>query len=198
MRYLLVGSLLFALLLIGCTPQPDQDKEAGPSADSSPTADSVVTGDSVAPPDSGTTLDTGGTKDSAAGPDSGGPTALSYVINDTDQSGCYNNKAKTACPKSGAFLGQDAQYTRNKMAFKDNGDGTVTDLNTGLMWAKAQGVKVSWQKAVAGAKTFKLAGHSDWRLPTAKELYPLIDFDGSFVGKAAGSTPYINTKYFFF
>ena len=136
--------------------------------------------------------------DSAAKPDAAGPAALPYVINDTDQSGCYDNKAKAACPMSGGFFGQDAQYTRNKMAFKDNGDGTVSDLNTGLMWVKAQGVKVSWQKAVSGAKSFKLAGHADWRLPTVKELYSLIDFDGAFVGQAAGSKPYIKTKYFGF
>ena len=198
MRYLSVGFQLLALLLIfGCTPLPDQDKEAGPAADGGPVADNAVTGDSAVTPDSAPP-DSAVAPDSAASPDSGGPAALSYVINDTDQSKCYDNKAKSACPKAGAFFGQDAQYTRNKMAFKDNGDGTVTALNTGLIWAKAQGAKVSWQKAVAGAKTFKLAGHTDWRLPSAKELYSLIDFNGSFVGKAAGSKPYIKTKYFGF
>ena len=186
------------LMVVACTPGPDQDKEAGPAADGAPpAADSAVTNDSAAP-DVGLTPDTAQAPDSAPAPDTGGPAALTYVVNDTDQSACFDNTAKTTCPTSGAFFGQDAQYTRNKMKFKDNGDGTVTDQNTKLMWAKTPSKKVSWTAAGAGAKTFKLAGHTDWRLPTVKELYSLIDFDGSYVGKAAGSTPYIDTKYFDF
>ena len=193
MRYSIVCSLLALLLVLSCTPGPDQDKEAGVAGDSGPAADKTVAGDSALPDTAIPAPDT-----AAPAPDEGVPTSLSYVINDTDQSKCYEDKAKATCPSSGAFFGQDAQYTRNKMAFKDNGDGTISDLNTGLMWAKAQGKRVSWQAAGAGAKTFKLAGRTDWRLPTVKELYSLIDFNGGFTGKAAGSKPYIDTKYFDF
>ena len=58
-----------------------------------------------------------------------------YMIVDTSQVSCYSNNAEIEFPKTGAaFFGQDAQYIGNEPAYKDNGDGTVTDLNTGLMW----------------------------------------------------------------
>jgi hypothetical protein len=60
---------------------------------------------------------------------------VTYTIVDTDQARCYNNNTAIEAPKAGAaFFGQDAQYKGNQPAYKDNGDGTVTDLNTGLMW----------------------------------------------------------------
>ena len=52
----------------------------------------------------------------------------------------------------------------------------MTDLNTGLMWQKTPGDKITRAKAVAVPDTFSLAGYDDWRLPTIKEPYSLIDF----------------------
>ena len=41
------------------------------------------------------------------------------------------------CPASDeAFYGQDAQFDSFSFDFQDNGDGTVSDLVTGLMWEK--------------------------------------------------------------
>ena len=80
-------------------------------------------------------------------------------------------------------------------AYKDNGDGTVSDLNTGLMWVKARGAKVTWDAAVAGAAACRVGGHNDWRMPTIKELYSLINFTGGFHFTAADSMPYLDTKY---
>ncbi|HCO94884.1 MAG TPA: hypothetical protein DIU00_13190, partial [Phycisphaerales bacterium] len=58
-----------------------------------------------------------------------------YTIVDTAQIRFYSNNAEIEYPKAGAaFFGQDARYAGNKPAYKDNADGTVTDLNTGLMW----------------------------------------------------------------
>jgi hypothetical protein len=59
--------------------------------------------------------------------------------------------------------------------FKDNDDGSVTDKKTGLMWTKnANHGRKSWCKAMAFCKNLEFAGHSDWRLPTDKELESLI------------------------
>ena len=80
----------------------------------------------------------------------------------------------------------------------DNGDGTVTDLHTGLMWQKTPGDKMTYTEAGAGAEVFNLAGYNDWRLPMIKELYSLIDFSGSTGTSAATSVPYIDTHYFDF
>lgn len=126
-----------------------------------------------------------------------------YTIVDTGQAGCYNNNAEIEFPKAGdAFYGQDAQYAGNKPAYKDNGDGTVTDLNTGLMWQSDPGEKMTFRQAVAGASECRLAGYADWRLPTIKELYSLILFSGTDpdpMGRnSSGQRPFIDTKYFNF
>jgi hypothetical protein len=122
-----------------------------------------------------------------------------YVVVGTGQDTCYNASAAIKPPKPGEpFYGQDAQRPGPAASYKDNGDGTVSDLNTGLMWVKARGTKVTWDAAVAGAKTCQVGGHGDWRLPTVKELYSLIDFRGGFHFTAADSYPYLDTRYFAF
>jgi len=67
--------------------------------------------------------------------------------------------------------------------FKDNGDGTVSDLATGLMWMQADsGTGMDWEKALAYAQSQNKAnylGHSDWRLPNSKELQSLVDYTRS-------------------
>ena len=61
--------------------------------------------------------------------------------------------------------------------FKDNGDGTITDQRTGLMWQKdtAPGT-YSWQDALEYCEKLDLAGHTDWRLPTICELLSIVDY----------------------
>ncbi len=64
--------------------------------------------------------------------------------------------------------------------FVDNGDGTITDLATGLMWQQADSAAgLDWQDALAHAQNLVLAGHDDWRLPSAKELQSLVDYTRS-------------------
>lgn len=127
--------------------------------------------------------------------------SVTYPIVDTGQDRCYDNwRSIKASSKGQAFFGQDAQYVGNKAAYRDNGDGTVTDLVTGLMWQKTPDLKnkKTFDQAVRGAASFRLAGYDDWRLPTIKELYSLIDFRGDTGRSASSSVPYINTDYFDF
>ena len=64
--------------------------------------------------------------------------------------------------------------------FVDNGDGTVTDLATGLMWKQDDsGVGYNWEAALAYAESLSFAGHEDWRLPNAKELQSIVDYTRS-------------------
>jgi hypothetical protein len=63
--------------------------------------------------------------------------------------------------------------------FVDNGDGTVTDLATGLMWEK-QGTSsiMYWHQAqryVSKLNKRRFVGHSDWRIPTTEELVSLLE-----------------------
>ena len=130
--------------------------------------------------------------------------ARDYPVVETGQDSCYDNRSEIACPAEGEpFYGQDAQYEGIRPAYQDNGDGTVADLNTGLMWQKDPGDKKTYAEAVAAAEDFNLAGYDDWRLPTIKELYSLILFSGldpSGVqgGDTSGLVPFIDTDYFDF
>lgn len=129
--------------------------------------------------------------------------SLRYTIVDTAQVRCYSNDAEIRYPKNGAaFFGQDAQYSGHAPAYQDNGDGTVTDLNTGLMWQADPGRKMTFAQAMAGAATCRLANHNDWRVPTIKELYSLILFSGTDPDpqsvNSAMQRPFIDTEYFEF
>ncbi len=125
--------------------------------------------------------------------------AWPYVVVGTGQSDCYNDSTWIDPPRAGeAFYGQDAQHPGPRPSYRDNRDGTVSHINTGLMWVQARGVKMTWSQAAAGAATCHVGGYTDWRMPSIKELYSLINFNGSFVGSADYSTPYLDTKYFEF
>lgn len=148
--------------------------------------------------------------DAFAQPDSHGdtggdesPPTVPYPIVDTNQMRCYNAAATMTCEAAGQpFFGQDSQYQGYQPRYLDNGDGTVTDLVTGLMWQKDPGEKVSWKMAMDGVATANLAGYSDWRVPTIKELYSLIMFSGvdpKVEGSdTSGLIPFINTDFFAF
>jgi len=61
--------------------------------------------------------------------------------------------------------------------FVDNGDETVTDNNTGLMWQQDTGpVNYNWKEALSYCENLTLAGYNDWRLPSANELQSLVDY----------------------
>ncbi|MCP5106860.1 MAG: DUF1566 domain-containing protein [bacterium] len=122
--------------------------------------------------------------------------AVKYPVVDTGQNRCYENGKEIPYPKENEpFSGQDAQYESNPPAYRNNGDGTVTDLNTGLMWQKAPDfVKRTVAEAGQYAESLSLAGYNDWRVPTIKELFSIADFNGNM----RTQTPYIDTRYFDF
>ncbi len=121
-----------------------------------------------------------------------------YTIVDTGQDQFYNNTAQLQNPPQPGqpFHGQDAQHIGNQPSYRDQHDGTVLDLNTNLIWQKSPDFKNlrTWAEAQDYADTLNLAGHSDWRVPTIKELYSLIDFRGSSFDRI----PYIDTHAFDF
>ena len=62
----------------------------------------------------------------------------------------------------------------------DNGDGTMTDTKTGLMWQKAESGNKNWKEAISYCETLGIAGHSDWRLPNIDELKAIADYRTKF------------------
>lgn len=96
--------------------------------------------------------------------------------------------------------------------FVDNGDGTVSDLDTLLMWEQKTvanvDATVTWATAASEAVSAasgtsangeeisgSLGGHQDWRLPSIAELETIVDFNpagcgdgGTCIGAVFGST----------
>ncbi len=131
-----------------------------------------------------------------------GASTASYAIIDSAQTLTYNATSEISAPAAGAaFYGQDAQHQGLQTSYKDNGDGTVSDLNSGLMWVKARGALATWETANSGASTSRVGGYSDWRMPTIKELYSLAKFSGAqgaSLTNTSGYIPFIDTAYFDF
>jgi len=122
------------------------------------------------------------------------------VVVDTNQSDCFNSSSKITCGSS--FTGQDAEYSGNQPKYIDNGDGTVFDVVTGLMWTKTPGEKQQYSEAVSHVDTTRTGGHDDWRIPSIKELYSLMDFNGTDPmvesNNTSGLTPFIDDSVFDF
>ncbi|MGR5543079.1 DUF1566 domain-containing protein, partial [Vibrio campbellii] len=69
-----------------------------------------------------------------------------------------------------------------------NDNGTVRDNNTGLLWAQTIDTnrdgritvadKMTYDQAMVYAANLRLGGYVDWRVPSIKELYSLMMFDG--------------------
>ncbi len=151
--------------------------------------------------------------------DTNPPTAAtSYLVVDTGQVTCYDDAAAIPCPAAGAaFAGQDAQHLGYQPSFTASADGlTVVDHATGLTWQHTPDTdgdgdvdaadKMTWSEAQgrpAELNAVSWGGFSDWRLPTIKELYSLIDFRGTDPSGLAGDdtsglVPFIDTTYFEF
>jgi len=123
--------------------------------------------------------------------------ALTYPIVDTGVTDSYSNVAIIDMPTQGnPFYGQDSNYNGNEPSYTDNGDGTITDNVTGLMWQQDMGEKMTWDDAITYAQTCNLGGYDDWRVPSIKTLYSLIQYTGTSGGEVAGETQFIDTDYF--
>lgn len=87
--------------------------------------------------------------------------------------------------------------------YVDNGDGTVTDKRSGLMWQQNPGDKKTYDEAVNEVEDVTIAVYDDWRFPTITELYSLMDFEKG-VDPSLEDTdtsklnPFLDTDYFDF
>jgi len=81
---------------------------------------------------------------------------------------CYNDYGDiTACPKSS---------DHGDAVFRDNAEGTVTDLATGLIWQKNDDSRPrTWQESADYCTGLDLGGHTGWRMPALKELMSVTE-----------------------
>lgn len=87
-----------------------------------------------------------------------------------------------AIPASAQF-----STTAPSVAQETQARGYWTDPSTGLTWAaKDNGKRVSWHKATKYCRNLRLAGHSDWRLPSIDELHGLVNL-GAYATEHVGS-----------
>jgi hypothetical protein len=111
----------------------------------------------------------------------------------TGQSLCFDGAGTNiSCPPPDQPLAQDGSYNTLPPSYVDNGDGTIIDLATSLMWQKQDSTAVTnWYVAtgtyepnynastqsVCGAS--RTGGYSDWRVPSKTELVNLVFFGSS-------------------
>lgn len=121
-----------------------------------------------------------------------GVSPQNYALPSTGQVKAYDAEGKvlTGLQKGDSFYGQDGHYQKGQnMSYTDNGDGTVTDNVTGLMWAQDQSEESkTWTDAASYCENLSLGGYSDWRMPTIKELWSIRD--------QSTGWPYVDTTYF--
>lgn len=101
-------------------------------------------------------------------------------VPDTGQTACYNNGGGgIGCPNPGQALAQDGSYTMNPISLSDNGDNTISDNNTGLVWQKQEGGSQFWPNAIDYCNNLTLGNATNWRLPTIYELTTILTLDAS-------------------
>jgi hypothetical protein len=121
----------------------------------------------------------------------------SRTCDDGVLSGSYNYSSCTSLPEEtitfkipDTGLGDD--LIENPIQFRSNGDGTVTDLNTGLMW-RTTSLSSSKTKsaAIEYCNELDYAQYNDWRLPRIDELVITVDFST----ETGFSTDYFSSMY---
>jgi len=144
--------------------------------------------------------------------------SAAWVVPDSEQFECYDDTNSIGCPATGAaFHGQDAQYEGYQPSLSISGDGlTVHDAASGLTWMRSTDLdgdgtidaddKLTLAQALlypATLNALNFGGYSDWRLPSIKELYSLMDFRGEGPSGYSGTdttglVPFLDTAYFEF
>lgn len=88
-------------------------------------------------------------------------------------------------------------YSPNASAgdFTDNGDGTVTDNETLLMWQQEDdNITKAWENAISYCEDLSLVSHADWRLPNRNELQSIVDYRKIYPDPAINPTYFPNTN----
>jgi len=129
-----------------------------------------------------------------------GSTTNTWCVN---AGGGVGPKPLTETLSAGGIFRYCARYVRgtgkkptNLHSYVNNGDGTITDTDTGLMWTQLPGAAMSWNSALSYATGLSTGGYGDWRLPNVKELETLTDYTLASATSATGILPSINRTMF--
>jgi hypothetical protein len=107
------------------------------------------------------------------------------VLPDTGQTTSYTST-----------FGEDSDYLINAPSYTNNGNGTVTDNNTLLVWQREDDNTLrTWNDASTYCSNLTLGGYSDWRLPMAKELQSIVHYDE--FGPSINATYFPGTEYYY-
>lgn len=196
------------------TTSPNSAVTTGPSANTTSGSSAAATtaaagsGGSTA-----STTDAGGSAGDAGGvsssSDSGGAATTVTANGGTGSGGTTTSGAggtgavadpgcgshKWACwpmpNMAGSGLPSEASYTKN-------GDGTVLDNITQLMWEDRITAQAhTWEDAIAFCEEHEWGGFDDWRMPTRIEITSVLDHSDAHTGWAAEAFEYPNSGFHF-
>ncbi len=90
--------------------------------------------------------------------------ANTYEVVSTGVHNYFDDFTRISEPMEGEpFFGQDSNYPGIEFSYQDNGDGTVSDLNTGLMLQHTPklGDKMSWYDSIDYCDELTAGGYTD-------------------------------------
>lgn len=104
-----------------------------------------------------------------------GATTVTCAITEADEAAIRSFVVKIS--GIGAYTGEAFSEIYTLERYRDNGNETVTDLKTGLMWSKYAGWVRTWSQALTLVAQMNALdngvgylGYSDWRLPRVNEV----------------------------
>jgi hypothetical protein len=101
------------------------------------------------------------------------------TLSATGQSTCYTDTGAVIACGDASFPGQDGAHADAcgpGGRFIANGNGTITDVCTGLQWQQTVEDPATWTEALSYCNALELAGRNDWRLPNVRELESIVDY----------------------